>query len=203
MLSDRLKQRLVGVAVLIALAVIFVPVLFNFQPSRPIDKATRIPPAPTIEPVEIREPVKPEIDNEVPSHDRVFSVGQAPETAPQQVQQTAPPVEEPLEKRQVPERSLTELRSDPEVEPALAESGLPESWVVQVASYSELSSAQQQVERLQAADFKAFHQTGQVGEKQVFRVFVGPFISRDSAEEEKALIDRAAGVDSLVLSFEP
>ena len=201
--SDRFKQRLVGVAVLVALAVIFVPVLFNLQPSRPIDQTSRIPPAPEIEPVEIEEPVQPEIDNDVPDPDRLFTLEEPPEADGRMPVEEGIGGDEAIAPREVPEQTAEELHAEPEVEPTLSESGLPEGWIVQVASYSERETAENQVDRLQNADFKAFLQQAQVNGKQVFRVLVGPFISRESATREKSLVDEAAGVDSLVLSFEP
>ena len=201
--SDRLKQRLVGVAVLVALAVIFVPVLFNLQPSRPIDQTSQIPPAPDIEPVMIEEPVRPEIDNEVPDPDQLFTPDEQPEADDRIPVEDSIASAEPVVPREVPEQTAEELQAGPGVEPTLSETGLPEGWVVQVASYSDRGAAEKQVDRLQDADFKAFLQQAQVDGKQVFRVLVGPFISRDSAAREKGFVDDAAGVESLVLSFEP
>jgi DedD protein len=45
-LDDRLKQRLVGALVLVVLAIIFLPVLFDREPIEPLDTQTQIPPAP-------------------------------------------------------------------------------------------------------------------------------------------------------------
>ncbi len=65
-MDDSLKQRLVGAVVLLALAVIFVPVLFDRERLEPIDSRTRIPPAPEIPPLDIPEPATPEWVEAVP-----------------------------------------------------------------------------------------------------------------------------------------
>jgi len=59
-LDENIKQRLVGAAVLVALAVIFLPALFDKDERVAIDTTSQIPPTPTIETVEIPRPTKPE-----------------------------------------------------------------------------------------------------------------------------------------------
>ena len=202
MISERMKQRLIGGAVLVALAVIFIPVLFNLQPSRPLDRDSLIPPAPEIEPVTIDEPVAPEVSTEVHPHEDAFAVVEPREEAQLPLLEAVPD-DAPLTPRQRPAESADEVTAAPATEPALAESGLPDAWVVQVASYSEQASARQQVGRLQEAGYKAFSRQGVVAGDSVFRVFVGPFVARRGAEEEKELLDASLGVDSLILSYEP
>ena len=214
MVSDRMKQRLVGVAVLVALAVIFVPVLFNLQPSQPLDTTSQIPPAPDIDPVAFEEPEVPAVDNEVPPHDEVFAV-EAPASPAQadNEEQNAngggesvedePVASEPLPSRETPEETVAEMAAAPETAPTLAESGLPEAWVIQVGSYSRADSAAGQVARLKEAGFKAYAQRAEAAGKIVHRVLVGPFVSRKTAESDKRQVDAALGVKSLILSYEP
>lgn len=202
MISDRMKQRLIGLGVLAALAVIFIPMLFDLQPSRPLDERSQIPPSPEIAPVEISQPVASAIDNEVPEPEDLFAIMEADEIAEQittgdSVDDSVVPV------RELPQQSREAVRKSPEVEPKLLDNGLPESWVVQVGSFSELATAQKLVAQLQKSQYKAFHQQGIASGKQVFRVFVGPFISRQSAADEQKLLDKALGTSSFILSFEP
>ena len=55
-LNDGFKQRIVGALVLAALAVIFLPSLFDREGARYIDVTSQIPPAPDIQPIEIAAP---------------------------------------------------------------------------------------------------------------------------------------------------
>ena len=203
MISDRIKQRLIGLGVLVALAVIFIPVLFNFQPSKPLDQASQIPPAPDILPVDIAEPIPPAVDNEVPDPDDIFTLMEIDENEEASTSTLEKDDNSVVAERELPQQTTENIRAEPEVAPKLLDNGLPESWVVQVGSFSELETAKKQVSRLQKAQYKAFHQQGSVDGKQVFRVFVGPFISRNSAEQEKKLIDKSLGVSSFILSYEP
>lgn len=203
MVSDRIKQRLVGAAVLTALAVIFVPVLFNLQPPRPLDQATEIPPAPEVAPVEIQQPIVPEVDNEVPDSGDIFSNAAEEKILEDALPESSTVSDKPVKEKEVPEESVEQMTSLPKDEPKLADSGLPEAWVIQIASYRQQAAAVKQVSRLQEAGYKAFSRQGSAGGMEVYRVFVGPFVSRKSAEGEKKQIDSAIGVDSFILSFEP
>lgn len=66
-MDENIKQRLVGAAVLVALAVIFLPALFDKDERVAIDTTSQIPPAPTIETVDIPRPTKPEGINVPPA----------------------------------------------------------------------------------------------------------------------------------------
>lgn len=200
MVSDRFKQRLVGGLVLVALAVIFVPVLFNLQPSRPLDETTQIPEAPEIEPVTIDEPTKPVVVREpVVDADEFFLVGEEQPV----IDQTAAAA---MEEKSVADNirpAEPPAAKPPAPAPGLNEDGLPESWLVQVASYREAATADKLVARLANAGFKAFVREARAGGTTVYRVFVGPHILRKNAEDEKKLIDASLGVKSIITPFEP
>jgi len=213
MISERFKQRLVGILVLSALAIVFVPVFFNLEPSVPIDETSQIPPAPEIEPVTIAEPQAPSVDYQVPDHESAFrldsdvvaatgaeqalpSAKPEPSKAPEPKPRAAPPAN-------ATSANATPAKKAPEVAPTLAASGLPESWVIQVASFRDAAAAAQMSTKLQQTGHKAFVRQGVSGGNAVHRVYVGPHVLRKSADDEKARIDAAHKVKSLVMRFEP
>lgn len=57
-MDDGLKQRIIGALVLLAIAIIFVPVFFDQERIVPLDRTTQVPLAPEIEPIEIEKPVE-------------------------------------------------------------------------------------------------------------------------------------------------
>jgi len=210
MISERFKQRLVGILVMTALAIVFIPMLFNFDPSVPLDETSQIPPAPDIEPVSIDEPTIPEGAAAAIDHEKVFALGSITgEDTPVPVAQVA--ADQPAAKPQPTEVKApsTEVTAQPTEKapptptPKLTESGLPESWIIQVASYREVASAEQLVQKLQQAGFKAFVRPATSAGVTVHRVYVGPHILRKNADMEKARIDASFGVKSLILPFEP
>ncbi len=70
-MEEGLKQRLVGAGVIAALAVIFLPALFDRDERVELDTTSQIPPAPIVEPVNISKPSKPE-GIKVPPADKLF-----------------------------------------------------------------------------------------------------------------------------------
>ncbi len=246
MISERLKQRLVGIAVLVALAVIFIPVLFNLQPSRPLDTTSQIPAAPDIKPAAIDKPMAPEVAGEVPDQEQVFDSPEdewdaalaaeealhvaevaalaeeqaklAPKPEPEAAAKPAPkpepalkpepkvvkpepkPAPKPAAKVEPPRQQVV---AKPKVEPKLAQSGLPESWVIQVISYREQPKAMSLAAKLQQAGIKGYQQPGNSAGSPVYRVYVGPFVLRQTAEAEKRRIDSLFKVNALILPFEP
>lgn len=226
MLSSRVKQRLVGSLVLVILAAVVVPLIFDLEPSTPVDQTSVIPPAPKIEPVIIEEPVEPLLDNEVIPVEQVFDLAAPIESgevteepvvaktdifdaAPNQAATEASVIGESGEVKEasvesaVDEKRTQSTISLPDVEPKLSSSGLPEAWVIQVVSYQEKAKASALNQKLQGAGFKSFVRTAVVSGRAVHRVFVGPQILRQQAEDEKARIDRSLGVNSMVIPFEP
>jgi len=203
MISERFKQRLVGIIVLAALAIVFVPVFFNLEPSVPIDETSQIPPAPEVEPVTIAEPEPPPVEYRVPDHEAAFRLDSDLAAQGGDAKTQPPTATQPAKAPQAQERVETPTKKAPEAAPALAATGLPESWVIQVASFREASAAEQLNVKLQNGGHKAFVRQGVSGGHAVHRVYVGPHVLRKNADEEKARIDAAYKVKSLVMRFEP
>lgn len=172
-LDDGLKQRLVGAIALLALAVIFLPVLFDREPIVPVDRASQIPPPPEIVTVEVAEPVQPEVTDLAPEPQAMF---------------------EPDE----------DDRALPEPEPAgLQASGVPKSWVLQVASFRDQAHAERLRKKLLDAGFSAYTRKASYKNGSIFRVYVGPKLDKSALAAEKARIDRQFELDALMLEFKP
>lgn len=168
------KQRITGAFVLLALALIFFPLLFDFSDERRVDKDSTIPPQPDIKPAEIPEPVRPDNIIPAPSDTEIFTVEDEDEVAPQ----TA-------------------------VQPALDQQGVPEAWVIQVASFRERQAALAMEQTLQADGYKSFVQEARATGDTTYRVLVGPKILIQDAQNEKQQIDRKYRVDALIMRFKP
>ncbi len=173
-MDDRLKQRLVGALVLVALAVIFLPTLFSREHLRRVDRTSLIPPAPVVQPVEINKPVRPQ--NIVPAK------------PPEQMYKLLP--EETVEQ-------------EPALRPALDERAIPKAWVIQVASYKTTAEAEGLRDQLIAKGYKAYTRTLTLNKAKVSRVLVGPKISRQKSLSLKKTIDKQFKVDSMILRFQP
>jgi DedD protein len=172
------KQRLVGIVVLIALVMVFLPMLLDLDPQRQVDRTSQIPPAPDIAPARIAEPERP--DN---------------------IEPPVPPEEsfQPTD----PKDAAGQEEPDVKASPRLTGEGIPAAWVLQVGSFKEQDGARDLEDRLLDAGYKAFIRSARPGGDRVYRVYVGPKIDRQRALDEKRAIDRDFDVDALVLSYEP
>ncbi len=174
-MTESLKQRIVGAFVLIALAIIIVPLVFDFSAEREVDTNSKIPPMPEVEAAVVPEPIKP--DNIIPakSVNEIFSLDADPEQ------------KEPV---------MDEV-------PALSPEGLPAGWVLQVGSFRDKSAAENLVSRLLKDGYRAFIREKKSEKGTLSRVYIGPKVLKQKLLQEKKSIDKKYGVDSLLIRFEP
>ncbi|GAA6153183.1 SPOR domain-containing protein [Pseudoteredinibacter isoporae] len=71
-MDDGLKQRLVGAVVLSAVAVLFVPVLFDQHDKHKVDTVSQIPSMPNIDPVDYQSPSRPDGIDPASEPDQMF-----------------------------------------------------------------------------------------------------------------------------------
>ena len=200
-MDSLLKQRLVGASVLVALGVVFWPLIFtqpdirdplvlSEMPARPvIDQSPIQPPSDPSEQITAQLPiveVVPEALQE--SADNRTVVGDEgdglrelePETSPLEV-----PIREDLDGGQ----------------PLIDDSGLPIFWVLQVATVGRESRAEEIVTALRERGYKAFYSGFMRVDQQLFRVQVGPNSDQAYLRSIKESIDTALQVDSQLLRY--
>ena len=166
-MHERTRYRISGSLFLLALAVIFLPMIFDGQPQ----ELTPIPDMP--------QAVTPE---EIPSYDTV-------------VPETDLEVEVATLQREVDEDGFAvtgELFGEPRLREETQDTRI---WAVQSASFAKSSNAKALREALKEAGFKAFISTVKpAGEgNPMYRVAVGPLQQR--ADAEAILAQIAAGFD--------
>ena len=176
MLTENVKQRIVGGFVLLALLLILFAVLFDFSDTTQVDTTSRIPPKPVISPVTVPEPQRSADIDPAPSPEDAYQLGV--ENAEQAEPSTSSP-------------------------PALTKEGTPESWVLQVGSFREPDRAENLVKQLLADGYDAFLQQQTDNQGQLSRVFVGPKVLKQKLLQEKAVIDKKYGLNALLVHFEP
>ncbi|MGI9301196.1 MAG: SPOR domain-containing protein [Gammaproteobacteria bacterium] len=193
-----LKQRLIGGAVIVALAVIFVPMLLDGSGQREQTTVNiEIPPEPAFT-FEQQQPSvggasgsqEPAVAKPLPepggsgSHTTPPAPVVTPEPQPEQTAAAAPET--------APE---TPARAAPA--PATGGAG---SWVVQVGSFSKQNNAIVLNDKLRAAGFKSFVEPNGEGEQKVYRVKVGPEAGRDGAKALEARLLAEHKLKGIVVS---
>jgi DedD protein len=170
-LEERLKQRMLGGAVLVALIVIFVPMLIE-EPVDPRDQADHIIP---IKPQNQRaEQSQPE----VPTKTQKSTVSEAPMPTPV-VKKLPQPI---ANQKPKPENVKTATADKPRASPS--------AWMIQVASMARESNAKRLVEKLRKSDLPAQMEAVKLDGKQHYRVKVGPEVDHRLAEKMLAKIKK-------------
>ncbi|PTR23846.1 MULTISPECIES: SPOR domain-containing protein [unclassified Pseudomonas] len=214
LLDKAYKQRMVGALVLVALAVIFLPMLFSRQDEqRQVTvQAPAAPQAPAMPQVQVEPVVVPEPQalpqEPVPSDDEIAQQESAVPTAP--VAPAPAPAAKPAAPAPVP--ALAAKPATAPAQPITAAPGKPDttqsrvdanglsvSWSVQLASLSSRESAEKLQKTLRSQGYNAYIRTAD-GKN---RVFVGPLIERAEADRLRDLLNRQQNLKGFVVRFQP
>lgn len=205
---EGLKQRILGAFVLISLAVIFIPMLFDEPHEETQAMLIPIPERPPLPSVHIEEP-RPvpglegysAFEAEVPS-----SRSEAEQIPAQAAQQAAAPVAvvkpspESAAPAQISEsRPKTQSVTKTSPAPAKAERNAAGGWILQVGTFKSHDNAKGLRDRLQAQGLNAYVREIGEGEGRLMRVFIGPLASGEESQSIKSRIDKEFGVDALIL----
>lgn len=214
-MNDVLKQRLVGALILLALGVVFWPIIFVQPGERGDFEELQIPPRPGVDTVPLTPPdtaglrESPKIADPLPdAHDQALLTlglessgdddpGPGPAADTEAPEATAP--EPPPE----PQAITPITRSEPPERPALDEDGLPISWMLRVASVSSEERADQLRKELLAMGHEAYVQRVSSGGKTLYRVSVGPKVEKARLEQIQGEIDARFGVKTLLTRYYP
>ncbi len=194
-LDEQLKKRLIGAAVLAALAVIFVPMLLESpREQRPLGE---IPPPPPPRPFDsklLREPVPPpaKVAPLVP-----------------RVSEQAPPAARPTKPGKPPRAekppSAPAAKTPPKPKASTAETvprtGLA-AWVVQVGSFSSQENARKLADKLRKAGLQVLDpERIELRGKVLYRVQVGPVLEKKRAEALLPRVNKIAGTKGKVRAY--
>lgn len=211
-MDKALKQRLVGASVLVALAVVVLPMLLSGQQGGPQEsRRIDLPPKPQELAFETRrfpigEPAEgqPSQLPDGPVLDRRPANPVNPDPGPDEPIDEAPvPGAEPAPEPARPDDSAStpepgeELAVDaapvepPAAEPAPAmEAPGGERYLVQVASFSSTANADRLAQQLGARDLPVLRDTVDAAAGRLYRVRVGPYDERSAADAAIAVLNR-------------
>ncbi len=151
-MEQPLKQRMIGATIIIALAVIFVPMLIGQKPTDPEAISIEIPEPPAE--IELGITPLPELSNN--------GLAEVKINKDKSVVITKPSIPKPPKK--APVKALT-------------------SWVVQVGSFSDQKNADALATTLKKAGFTAFVDPGTSNKTEIYRVRIGPELSKEKADK--------------------
>lgn len=215
LLDKAYKQRMVGALVLVALAVIFLPMLFSRQDEQrqvTVD-APAAPQAPSVPPVQVEPVVVPEPQalpqEPVPSDEELAEQPAAPSTpiapapapaAPSKLPVAPVPVPAAPAVKPAPSQPITAAPAKPDTTQSRVDAnGLSVSWSVQLASLTSRESAENLQKTLRNQGYNAYIRSAD-GKN---RVFVGPLIERAEADRLRDLLSRQQNLKGFVVRFQP
>ena len=193
-LRRRARHRLIGSSVLVLVAVVGFPLLFDTQP-RPVsvDIAVVIPDRATSKPLVANPAAGKQLPLAAgsgldPKEEMVTA--SKTDTKPQAPVAALVPVTKPEAKQaETKSEGKTEPKPEPKAEASAAKPGASDSkdspprFVVQVGAFSEESKARDVRAKLEKAGFKTYTHVAETKEGKRTRVRVGPFGSRDEADK--------------------
>lgn len=179
-MQQRLKQRLVGAVVLVALAVIFIPMLLQGPVEREATSIPiEIPPRPQ---VSAQRPGPLLLPRAEPAAESIVQAEPVPAAGPASAAQPTPPEAAPP----------TPFREQPA--PASRTPSELAAWAVQVGSFGAESNALRLRDSLRAKGYNAYTERVRSEGQTFYRVRVGPVLERAEAER---LQQTLAGKESL------
>lgn len=194
-MEPALKQRLTGAAVLVILAVIFIPmVLDTSTEDRPETAGANIPAPPA------DMPKAPDED----FSSRVVPLPEPAGTAPAGMEEAlSPPPAPAAQADQAPAAAEAEPAPPaPVVENTGAENSVGiAAWAVQLGSFSSEDNAQELNRKLRTAGFKAFVEPLKQDDGTVYRVRVGPELKRSDADAIKERLLTTLKMDGIVVHY--
>jgi DedD protein len=195
-LKEATKQRIVGTVVLLALGLIFLPLVFDGEGSYQTPVASRIPEPPIVPILPEPEPTRPQI-----IADQLPDEPSAAETAIE----TETPVATPEEDTTAPDSAVEVVESAPDFEreiPQFDANGMPQAWVVRLGTFANAANANNLVARLQDAGFKAYTRSVNNADSDMTAVFVGPWLQRQLVEDYRQQLQEQFQLAGMIVRYE-
>ena len=184
---------MVGALVLLALGVIFWPIIFVEPGMEPMVLGSQVPEAPEISYFELEPPI--------PSAN-VSQIGDKIKPAKQQTSLSVDPeINVSISEFFLSTENKAEAVSSDK--PKLDINGMPIAWVLQVASFIQRDKADKLQKELIKMGYKADTRVIRSGNVKMVRVRVGPKFNKQSLVETKKAIDKRFKVQSLIARYIP
>ncbi len=192
-MDERLKQRLVGAAVLVSIAVIVAPMVFDTAsgPDESISESN-VPPRPE---GAFRSRIIPVQETELRDLQRSSTSAVVP------VRMSSGPGPAPAsEPATVTDRVSTNLNMA-RTTPAKQVAGALTAWVVQLGSFAESGNALGLRDRLRSKGYAAFVETVKLDGSKSTRVYVGPELLKARALVVRKRLEHELGMKGLIVRY--
>ena len=199
-----LKQRLIGAVVIIALAVIFVPMLFDGSGRR---ESTMVEAELSL------APPKFNFESQLPDPKQLDSLPTAekdrePQAVTAEIDSETQTVAAPAKRPDEVEKSGSqEMRLELDMVEATASQIVPlpslSAWAVQVAAFEEKDTALALQKKLVAGKYPVFTEKFEKEGKVLYRVKAGPELKRENADQLREKIEKDQGIKGAFVTPHP
>lgn len=203
------KHRLVGIIVIVALAMILIPIFINRTPSDQdtLQLSSRVPSPPS----------KPEISLAIPPESQT-----APQALPLQ-RKIENELMAPEEPSALPEEESKEAAVPSPAQPVLVQAPTPvaatttaakkttnakkvtpapaQAWVIKLGSFSDKNNASNLIKKLKANGYTAYMHESNTSQGKMVSVFVGPNVQRNLAEQTAQRLEKLLNIKGMVVKY--
>ena len=200
-----IKYRLIGAAVIVISFVFSCWLLLDHEVHRLQDIQADIPKPMEIERFTIDKPQDPAIKQQ----DATQAVAESAVIAERKESSESQPAvnnkvdSDPRKSVAKTHQKTTAVETHTPALSALDKQGLPEAWVLQVASFQDKTNAQQLQSKLVANAFPAYVKMFSLAEGKSYRVLVGPKLNKIKADELAKKKKKQQGLKSLIMKYKP
>jgi DedD protein len=205
-MDQNIKNRLVGIIVIFALAVIFLPMILDGSGVHKDKIEVSIPQQPLVDP-------NPDFETRIIELNA--NIDAMPDVEPRFIDETSPDIPSDNKVKRITP-PVSEIQADAEPlqpaddsnkqatrEPVQAVRTGGESWVLQVGSFQDRGKALAQRDKIRKSNIAAvFIEQYNVDNKSSFRVRVGPFLSRDQTQVAQNKIKAKHDIDGIIMKYE-
>ncbi|WP_299082843.1 SPOR domain-containing protein [uncultured Paraglaciecola sp.] len=85
----------------------------------------------------------------------------------------------------------------------LNDKGLPDAWVLQVASFKEKSNAKKLQQTLLKHEFIAYIKAFNLSSGRIYRVIIGPKMDKSRAQKLAQSVEKKVGMKTLLVAYKP
>ncbi|NRB41720.1 MAG: SPOR domain-containing protein [Pseudomonadales bacterium] len=214
--NQSIKYRLIGALVIIFSFTLAWLLLLDHDVKRQSQWAQNVPAPIEIERFDVERPelaVTPELSLDE-------NISEVSEIGPPAVQKIDPPQKKLVEKSKPQEfvkKTLvkpvepvkkkvpikTKQKAKPQTYTQLNKKGLPDAWIVQIASFKDKNNAKKLQQDLLRHDFPAYVKTFNISSGRIYRVLIGPKMDKTRASAMGKRVKQKIGIKTLLVAYKP
>ncbi len=222
--EPNIKNRVTGAIVLVALGVVFLPLILDGQKKNQILES-QIPEKPikgeiilvNVDDIQSKSKANSNdnvITSETPSESTISQNNSvkkntqnnpSPKTTIEQTKtaESAIKKEDSKAKTDIKDSKPKVIVSKPVEERRSRPNYKAAAYVIQLGSFGNKTNANKLVNKLKKANYKAYLTNGKSNGKTIYRVLVGPILKRNQAESKVSGITKLTGLKPIIVTYDP